>query len=183
MLAMTEPIQPTPSEDSQAVTYVEVRWWAVWLDKFTARDLADAMGVSLDVGQRGVKALLWHGICEQTGVVWEGPDGPEPVVGYKPLPPGPTDAFTHTPEWKTTPGCYSLAPRNRGMPVRLVDNTDRRNMMQGTGGGRVRIKNRDKAYERMQEAIENRKTKQKEKLRAQHEDPKGKRKRQSDLPD
>lgn len=179
MLAMTYDPVPIPS---QAVTYVEVRWWAVWLDKFTARDLADAMGVSLEVGERGVKALLWHGICEETGVVWEGPDGPERVIGYKPLPPGPRDAFTHTPEWKTTPGCYAEAPV-RGLPIRLVDNTDRRNMMQGTGGSRVRIKNRDKAYQRMQDAVAARREKQKAKLREAAEDPKGKRRRQSDLPD
>ena len=48
--------------EQTSVTYAEVRTWAIWLDRFTASDLADVMGVSYEVGQRGVNALLWHGI-------------------------------------------------------------------------------------------------------------------------
>lgn len=167
MLQMAEPVA------NVGVTYNEIRWWAVWLDKFTAADLADAMGVNVEVGERGVRALLWHGICEHTGVEFDTPYGQMPVVSYKPLPPGPTHHPTRPPEWKTTPGCGSLAMAT-GMPVRLVDNTKRREAMQGTGGGRLRVKNRDRAYERMQEAIRKRAEKQRAKARARAEDPKGK---------
>lgn len=78
------------------VTYDEVRQWARWLIIFTARDLADAMGVDVSVGERGVRALIFHGICERTGEL-PGPDGPEDVIEYLPLPPGPTHRPRQTP--------------------------------------------------------------------------------------
>lgn len=71
------------------VTYNEVRWWAVWLETFTARDMANALRVDLSQGERAVRALLHHGICEDTGDTFEGPDGEERIIRYKPLPKGP----------------------------------------------------------------------------------------------
>jgi hypothetical protein len=73
-------------EDGQGATYAEVRRWAVWLKMFTADDLAQAMGVSVAVGERGIKALLWHGICRDTGDTLPGPDGPQALIEYVPLP-------------------------------------------------------------------------------------------------
>jgi hypothetical protein len=165
------------------VTYDEIRWWAIYLDTFTASDLADAMGVDVSFGEKGVKALLWHGICEDTGEELDGPFGlPERVISYIPLPPGPKEHETKPPEWRSTPGCYELAPV-RGMPIRLIDNTERRNQMQGTGGARLRVKQKDRAYERMQEALRKRAEKNRMKERLKHEDPKGKRRRDATLPD
>lgn len=83
--------------DTGRATYAEVRRWAVWLECFTARDLANAMGVNLEVGRRGVKALLWHGICEDTGDAVSGPEGPEAIISYVPLPPGPREHVTEVP--------------------------------------------------------------------------------------
>jgi hypothetical protein len=73
-------------EDGQGATYAEVRRWAVWLKMFTADDLAQAMGVSVAVGERGIKALLWHGICRDTGDTLPGSTGPQPLIEYVPLP-------------------------------------------------------------------------------------------------
>lgn len=133
------------------VTYSEVRDWAWWLQVFTASDLADAMACDVSIAQRGINALLYHGTCYDTG----DEIGQESIISYTPLPPGPTHHFTHPPEWRTC--VQDLVPPHRGMPVRLVDNTKRRDQMQGTGGARIRIKQRDKAYEQMQAAIESRK--------------------------
>lgn len=80
-----------------AVTYDEIRTWARWLEFFTARDMADALGVSLEVGERAVKALLWHGICVDTGVRVNGPAGEEPLIRRLPLPKGPTVHPTQAP--------------------------------------------------------------------------------------
>lgn len=169
--------------DSMQVTYVEIRWWARYLRVFTASDLADAMGVDLSVGERGIKALLWHGIVDDTGEEIDGPGGSEQVVEYAPLPPGPkTHETPHTPPpWMLPPELASHRIHTpRGMPVRLVDNTDRRNQMQGTGGARIRIKQRDKAYERMMEAKAKQAEKNRAKEREKHEGPK--RKRDESLP-
>jgi hypothetical protein len=149
----------SPASSSFGVTYSEIRDWAWWLQMFTAADLADAMGVSHWVAERAVTALLWHGVCEDTETV----DGlGERVISYVPLPPGPREHATQAPEWRTC--TQDLVPPHRGMPVRLVDNTERRNQMQGTGGARIRIKQRDAAYEAMQAAKEERVMQQRAKI-------------------
>lgn len=72
-------------ETGEGVTYAEVRQWAVYLKTFTASDLASSMRTTQEVGERGVKALLWHGICRDTGDWIPGPDGePEPLIEYIP---------------------------------------------------------------------------------------------------
>jgi len=102
-----------------ALDYAEVRQMAVWLRAFTPSELAGSLGVSLEVGYRAVAALKFHRICEDSGETVTGPDGgPEPVVTYIPLPPGPRNHPTGLPPEVTTPGCYSEAPR-RGTPVSM----------------------------------------------------------------
>lgn len=135
------------------VTYVEIRWWARWLEIFTASDLADAMGVDVSVGEKGIKALLWHGLVEDTGEFLEGPFGLlERVVEYKDprLLPGPKLHPVQTPPEKLVG--YTEVLCVRGLPIRLIDNTERRNMMQGTGGGRIRMKLKDARFDAMQQA-------------------------------
>jgi hypothetical protein len=144
------------TQPESGVTYSEIRDWAVWLDLFTASDLAYSMGCSDEVAQRGINALLWHGICEDTGGIDTMGD---PIIGYIPLPPGPNEHWTGAPEWRTC--VQDLIPPHRGMPIRLIDDTKRRNQMQGTKGARLRIKQRDKAYETQLAANEKRAEEQK----------------------
>ncbi|HEX7088683.1 MAG TPA: hypothetical protein VF192_01025 [Longimicrobiales bacterium] len=98
------------------ITYAEARRWARWLDEFCASDLAGVLGCDSELGARFVRALLWHGICFDTGSVIENGHGPEPVIAYVPLPPGPKEHATGTPPELATPGVYSEAPK-RGLPV------------------------------------------------------------------
>jgi hypothetical protein len=73
-----------------ALSYDEIREWAVILGAFTASDLARAMGVADEIGQRAVTALCTQGMCVNTGDMLDGPSGYEPVIEYVPPPPGPT---------------------------------------------------------------------------------------------
>lgn len=82
---------------SAAITYAEVRTWAIWLERFTAQDLADTLGAPLEVGERGVKALLWHGICEETGDRIRGRAGLEEIIRYIPPVPGSPPRPRHPP--------------------------------------------------------------------------------------
>lgn len=104
---------------STGITYAEIRTWAIWLETFTAQDLADTLGVPLEVGERGVKALLWHGICEDTGDRIRGRAGTEPIIRYIPHVPGSPPRPKHPPpevvlyfEWGGDP-----LKMPRGMPV------------------------------------------------------------------
>lgn len=105
-------------ESGQGATYAEVRRWAVWLKTMTARDLAAVMGVTLEVAERGVKALLWHGICEDTGDTLSGPDGPERIISYVPLPAGPREHVTLTPPERIVGYTEILSPRGRQVSFR-----------------------------------------------------------------
>lgn len=107
------------SDGAQGVTYAEVRRWAAWLMTFTARDLAGALHSSLEVGQRGVKALLHQRICEVISEDYPGPDGPERLIGYIPLPAGPREHYTETPPEILVPRQMGGDPlrQPRGMPV------------------------------------------------------------------
>lgn len=138
---------------TMTVTYAEIRDWAVWLQLFTASDLADAMGVNIEWGRRGVKALLWHGICEDTGDVIDGPFGPEPIIGYVPLPPGPK----HHPHG-ILPEVIAVSQmggfeifNQRGVPVRIRTERQMRKSL-STPGARQTHKNRERAYELQEEA-------------------------------
>jgi hypothetical protein len=163
--------------------YTEARLGFTILRVFTPSDLADLLGTDTELASRFIHAGCLHGILTDLDVSINGSGPAEGLYEWKELPPGPTHHFTREPEWKSTPGCYELAPRNRGLPVRLVDNTKRRDMMQGTGGARLRVKNRDRAYERMMEAIEKRAQKNRMKERLKHEDPLHKRRHRGDLPE
>jgi len=135
-------------------TYAEARMWFRWLQVFTPHDLADAMAVHPDVAYRFVRAAEWHGIVENTGDRVNGTGPEEDIYSYVPLPPGPTEHPTGPlPELMAVRemGGFLLFDQ-RGLPVRLVDNTERRNMMQTTGGARVRMKLRDARYRATEQA-------------------------------
>lgn len=135
-------------------TYAEARSWIVWLHTFTASDLAQAMAINEEVAERFIKAALWHGIILDTEDRTNGGGPVEAIYTYAPLPPGPTHHPHGTPPEVIAvmqmggPIIYDV----RGLPVRLVDNTKRRDQMQRTKGARLRIKRRDAAYEAMQQA-------------------------------
>lgn len=141
------PLTPQADQSPSGVTYSEIRDWAVYLDYFTAEDLAASMGVNIEIGVRGVRALLYHGICEDTGETLE-IDGRElAIVHYVPLPPGPKEHWTGPPEWRTCD--QDLVPPNRGLPVRLVKENRR---LQSLPGERHRMMLREKRYEAMEQA-------------------------------
>lgn len=81
------------------ITYDEIRTWARWLNAFTAEELADALGgVPIELGERAIRALSWHGIIEDTGVDLESRSGEAARVWeYVPLPPGPNVHPTEPP--------------------------------------------------------------------------------------
>jgi hypothetical protein len=153
------------------VTYSEVRQWIYWLRLFTASDLADAMGVPYEVADQFMFAAEIHGIIENTGDLVNGREwGDEEIYSYVPLPPGPTRAFTHIPEWRTTPGVYDLAPF-RGMPIRIRSSEDARRHGSLPGQGH-RWRLAEKRYAKMQEARAERAEKQK--IKQQHMEAEGK---------
>jgi hypothetical protein len=103
------------------VTYAEIRRWARWLGVFTASELAGALRTTPEIGERGVTALLYHECCEDTGEVVDGPLGPEKIVAYIPLPPGPKEHPHETPPEITAVremGGLELFNR-RGLPVSM----------------------------------------------------------------
>lgn len=157
----------TVEEVGAEVTYTEIRRWAVWLDLFTASDLADAMGVDHAIGAKGIKALLWHGICEDTGELLDGTYGPEPVISYVPLPPGPTE-HPHG----TLPEIIAVMQMGgfeifqpRGMPVRIRNDRDTRQNL-STPGARHKMKLSEQRYQSMIDAQERRRQEQVAKARA-----------------
>lgn len=169
-------------QDTMAVTYAEIRWWAVTLDTFTASDLADSMGVSREWGERGVRALKWHGIVEGTGDYLDGVDGPEEICTYVPLPPGP-DAHPHP----HAPNPARLPPElahftihvERGMPVRIRSSREiREKYAQGSGGARHRMKLAEARYEAQEEARRKRAAEQRAKADKEPKWLEQKRKRQ-----
>lgn len=138
---------PAPVE--ARVSYSEIRWWSRWLDTFTASDLADAMGVDLSMGRKGIKALLWHGICEDTGDMLDGPEGPEPIIHYIPLPPGPREHYTMVPPERMVGYTEILSPR--GVVVRIRTDRDTRKNL-STPGTRHKMKLAEKRYHEQVEA-------------------------------
>lgn len=149
----------------QRVTYDEVRAWAVWLRIFTASDLAEAMAVNVAVAERGIKALLWHGICYDTDDSFRG----ERIIAYVPLPPGPTEHETGTPPEIIVGYTDILTPR--GITIRIRTERDMRKSL-STPGARQHHKNRERAYQRQEQAREQRRM---ENLERARKDPKWKR--------
>jgi hypothetical protein len=136
------------------IRYSEFRDWAVLLRLFTPSILADSMAVDEAVAQRGVRALLWHGIVRETGdFCWNG-HGEEPILEWVPLPPGPTEHPTKAPEWVVCGG--QDAPPSRGLPVRLWDTkVDRRDRSRPGQAHQYRL--RQKRFEEMERIREERK--------------------------
>lgn len=132
--------------------YSEARTWLEWIRVMTIADLAEEMWVSHDEAAALMNAALWHGIICDTDDVDEG----NVIYEYVPIPPGPTHHFTHQPEWQNRAiGCGELAPRNRGMPVRIRTEREMRKIMSTSGGAGIH-KRREQAYNRMQEAVRKR---------------------------
>lgn len=156
------------------LTFGEVRDWAILLRHFTAGDLAHEMGVDFETGRKAVNALILEGICRATGDEVDGRYGYEPIIEYVPPPPGPTKREPTGPDPVQT--AISQAGRvivERGTPVRIRTRRDTGRAL-STPGSRQIHKNRERNYERMQEAKRERAELQKR--RAQKE-PKWKRKK------
>lgn len=141
--------------------YSEARTWFQWSNIFMPSDIADFMGIDTSVAKRLIDAAVWHRIVKNT----EETDGRETIFEYIPLPPGPRLHKTGTPPERITPGVYDLAPANRGMPVRIRTERDQRKSM-STPGARGVINRREQRYKAMLEAVEVRKKKQAERLAA-----------------
>jgi hypothetical protein len=156
-----------------ALTYSEIREWAVILGAFTASDLARAMGVDYDVGRRAVNALCMQGICANTGDMLDGPHGYEPVIEYVPPPPGPTHRESGPDPVETAISQAGRISVQRGTPVRIRTERQMRRSL-STPGARQQHKNRERAYERQEEAKEKRRKRQQAKAQ---KDPKWKRKK------
>lgn len=134
------------------LTYAEVRWWACELGVFTAGDLADAMGVDYEVGRRSVAALCHQGVCHDTGSVIDGRHGYEYIIEYVELPAGPAEHETGiSPEAIALREFRPLPTPPRGMPVRIrTERMMRRSL--STPGARQHHKNRERNYQRIQDA-------------------------------
>lgn len=130
-------------------TYAEARQWIVWLRNFTPSDLSDSMAVHPEVAMKFIKAAVWHGIIEDSGDQINGTGPAESIYSYVPLPPGPKEHLTWTPEWRSTEGCYSWAPRNRGMPVRIRKENQKASSTAGQG---MKWKLRDRRFQEMEAA-------------------------------
>jgi hypothetical protein len=152
------------------VSYAEVRRTARWLRVFAPSDLAGALRADLSVGERFVKALVWQGICRDTGDRVDGPDGPEPVYEMEPLPERVYPrARGMRPEIKAVidTGGFLLF-NQRGMPVRTSSSDERRKMLSQPGVGK-RIRDRERARKRLEEAIEKRRQLDRARRRARDE--------------
>lgn len=145
--------------------YEEARDWIVMLQAFTATDLARSMAIHRDLAQRFILRAQWHGIAEDTGQSMNGTGPAEPLYAWVPLPPGPRrHPHGETPEayvYRTMGGDPLRVPRGR--PVRLVDHQDRRQKMQVAGGAARKMRDRDRAYDRMMQAVERRREKNRQK--------------------
>jgi len=117
-----------------AITYDEIRVWARWLNCFTAAELADALGnVPIELGEQGVKALVYHGTICDTGIDLDGRAGSERLYEYIPLPPGPRNRYKQRPielqVFLEMGGDPLRVPR--GMPVAMQE--QRRGNLSRTG--------------------------------------------------
>jgi hypothetical protein len=136
-----------------ALTYGEIREWAVILGSFTASDLAREMGVDLDTGRRSVNALCMQQICVNTGDMLDGPYGYEPVIEYVPPPPGPTRHESGPDPVETAISQAGRISVQRGTPVRIRTERDQRRSL-STPGARQQHKNRERNYQRQEDAKE-----------------------------
>lgn len=144
--------------------YAEARAWAVWLDSFTASDLASSMGVPSIAVQGFLIGLLFNGTIEDSGDRIPGPSGMEPIYSFVPLPPGPNEHPYETPEWLATPGVYDMAPV-RGMPV-VLENREKERQLMSIPGARHKHKLRKLARQRQDDAVRERANRQRRKAAA-----------------
>lgn len=157
------------AEPAIELTYDEIREWAGILRCFTAADLAHALGVDHDTGVRAVNALCAQGICRNTGDVLDGAHGYEYVIAYIPPPAGPSRRERSGPD-PDQAAVNQMGRINvqRGDPVRI-----RTGRMIGralsTPGARQKVKNREREYQKQQEAKTTRAEAQKSKAQ---KDPK-----------
>lgn len=140
--------QPQPD----GLTWSEVRDWATILQRFTASDLAHAMGVELEIGQRSVRALCAQGVCHDTGDRLDGPRGYEAVIQYVAPPPGPSKRAPSGPDPEQTAIRQAgKIATERGTPVRIRLERKMRKSL-STPGARQFHKNRERNYQLQQEA-------------------------------
>lgn len=144
------------------VKYAEARLWTYYLRVFTARELADSMGVTIDSIQGMLLGLQFNDTIVNTGDVGS---GGEPLYEFVPLPANPSDHPTLRPEWSAAPGVGVLAPRNRGQPVRIRTERDTRRTM-STPGARGRLKRREQRFQAMKARVKEREEKREVKTKA-----------------
>lgn len=168
---------------SSTVTYTEMRWWARTLQAFTASDMANVMAVHYDIGVKAIRALCWHGICEETGEDIDGPFGLEPIVYYLPLPPGPTHhPHYELPEHSAVREMGGLLLYDvRGQPVRIRTERQMRKSLSTPGARQMHV-NRERAFQAQElaraQAAETAKIKA---AREKAEGPKWKRKKKASV--
>lgn len=151
--------QPQPLE----LTYGEIREWASILGCFTSWDLARAMGVEHGIGIAAVNALCMQGICRNTGDMLDGPYGYEYIIEY--IPPPTTGPSSRERGPDPAQIAISQAGRitvERGTPVRIRTNRKVGRAL-STPGQRQKHKNRERNYQRQQDARTARADKQKSK--------------------
>lgn len=146
--------------------YSEARTWFQWMNVFVPSDIADAMGIDVDVAKRLCDAGVWQRIVINT----EDFDGREYIYEYVPLPSGPRNHPVHIQPERLVGYGEVLSPR--GMPIRIRTERDMRRTM-STPGARGHINRREQRYRAMQEAVEKRRAVQMAKAK---EDPKWKKK-------
>lgn len=135
--------------------YSEARTWFQWTNVFTPSDIADLMGINVEVAQRLTEAAVYHRI-----VTREDFDGQEHIYEYVPLPPGPRFHPVHQQPERMVG--YDEVLCARGMPVRIRTERDQRKSM-STPGARGHINRREQRYHAMQAAVDARRKKQAEK--------------------
>jgi len=144
------------------VTYAEVRRMARWLNAFTPRELAEALHVHEAVAERFVVAMLWTGhvggsVISDTGAWLDGPEGRETLYEIVPLPDTVYRRNRYLPpEVQAVVETGGLLLYNhRGLPVRIRTERSQRRAM-STPGSRQLHKDRERAYQRQQDAVRRR---------------------------
>jgi hypothetical protein len=125
--------------ENPGVTYSEVRWWFVWLQAFTAKDLADTMAISEEVAERFIRAGLFHGIIYDTGESINGIGPAERIYAYVPLP------STIYPRLEGYKEIFNI----RGLPVRIRTGKDFRRSMSSSQATRKQLKDQERRYQAM----------------------------------
>lgn len=159
---------PRAMVKGEGVTYADARTWFVWLSAFgpfTPGDLADAMEIDDDLARRFVRAGTWqiHGgeqlaLLQDTGDKVNGTyRGLEPLYTYVEIEyQNPRNHPHDAPEWANSraTGVGSLAPPNRGEPVRIRSDRATRKLMSGGGASRRVAMQAEDRYKKYMLAVE-----------------------------